>query len=83
MGTRTHALTLGYGEDGRLRSVGDDSDGDGTPEAQFQFHRDGAGNVTRVEARAGGRTLTAKLDYSCWATAAPEPAHASGRRPTH
>ena len=68
---RSHVLTLGYGEDGRLSSVDEDSDGDGTPDAHFQFNRDGAGNVTRVEAQAGGRTLTGKLDYSCWATAAP------------
>lgn len=72
-------LSIAYDKDGRVKSLDEDTEGDGTVDRKFGYKYDAKGNVTKIDvtvttvnAAAGPKATPTKakqsavLDYRCW-----------------
>jgi len=73
-------VVIGYDKDGRVKSLDEDIEGDGTVDRKFTYKYDAKGNPTKIEVTVttpqakggadGGKATkkkqTATVDYACW-----------------
>jgi hypothetical protein len=69
-------IVIAYDKDGRVKSLDEDLQGDGTVDRKFTYKYDAKGNPTKIEVTVttpgvdGGKATkkkqTATVDYSCW-----------------
>lgn len=69
-------IAMAYDKAGRIKSLDEDADGDGTVDRKFTYRYDAKGNVSKIEvtvtaAPEGGgkpekKKQAATVDYSCW-----------------